>query len=681
MIQHFRIERLLGKGGFAFTYLAWDTELGRNVAVKELFPHEHVIRQGVAVHPISSEASLLVEWKCLRQSFTREARHLARFRHPNIVSVVTTIETNNTAYIVMQYVEGRTLGQYFRDLGHRPTQAELLPLLGQILHGLEEVHARGMQHRDIKPQNIYLTRQNTIVLLDFGAARPEGKTRGKSTFNFRTDGYSPLEQYSSTEPITPASDIYAVAATLVQAITRQDPPKATDRISKETYVPLSLRYRRKYSSSLLRGIDMGMALKAAHRPQSIAHWRSILFGKPPPSPPRRSLTRATLVFALFVCLVIASTAAWIAVRMGSQNTQTVEVGSGKTATTTPDAGPLFASAPDTPAASPPVAAPATPPQSSQSVPAHSPPLVAKNSSPPSSQPPPVENASSPGKMPSVDNVPAAGKPSTGKPPAVASTAPPPRAAVAAVTSAEAPDLDQEMNAFLKAELEQPMRPENYASSIVVNDSGLERDRKEMSRDDFIKEDQADEARYTPGPGQFTHLGSKRLSYDKDTDTAVLRQIFSYDRTDRGNAQRRFFGLVVRQMVLAKASTRERCVTQRIVTARASGYRCRLSAADHPGPALGTPKTAGNAALIRAILLKDRENVETGAHVDAGEDMRFPFFQTAAGRAKISTVPDAQVIVIPGGEEAAQQIISANPVVDVFPDLSEPAPAIVIVVKS
>jgi hypothetical protein len=235
-----------------------------------------------------------------------------------------------------------------------------------------------------------------------------------------------------------------------------------------------------------------------------------------------------------------------------------------------------------------------------------------------------------------------------------------------------------LNAFLKDELEQPMRPQNYAPRIVVNDSGEASDQKEMSRDELVAEEASDEAKYVAGVGQFTHLGSKRLNYDPGTGTAEMRQIFSYDRTSKSTGARRF-GLVIRDVVIEKAATKERRISKRIVTARAIGYRCRLSQADHPAPAAGSSQSNSHAAVILSILLRDRENVESRSHADP-EDMSFPLFRTEAARKKISTVQEKQLILIPSGDESVQEIVSGTPVVDVFPDLEGPDPAIVIVVK-
>jgi serine/threonine protein kinase len=627
MIQHFRIERCLGQGGFAITYLATDTKLGCEVAIKELYPDKYVTRQGRNVVPIGDRKT----WNDIFEKFSDEARHLARFRHSNIVQVKNLIEANATAYIVMQYVEGQTFSQYLDDLGRRPKEAELVVILMQILDGLEAVHRNGLLHRDVKPGNIYITRQGTVVLLDFGTARPEKKPPNAKSLIFYSGGYTSYEQCIGTIKLTHAADIYSVAATFVKAITGKEPTESVRRKDRDDYEPLSVRHRTRYSAALLKGIDMGMALKAEHRPQSVAQWRSILFGKPSPPPPPNISHRATLIFTFFVCLVVAFTAAWIAIRMGTQKSTTTEAVGSESASKTSERIAVL---------SPPHVA-----------------LIPPTLPSPPNQPPQANNE--PTKVATVPT-------------------PVPNTKVTAATSTSTNDLDRDLNAFLKDELEQPMRPENYASQIVVNDSGEATDQKEMSRDELVAEETRDEAKYVAGVGQFTHLGSKRLSYDTGKDTAEMRQIFSYDRTSKSTGARRF-GLVIRQVVIEKATAKERCISKRIVTARAIGYRCRLSLADHPAPATGSSQSRSNADMIRSILQRDRENVESRSLADP-EDMSFPLFRTEAARQKIATVQDKQLILIPSGDESVQQIVSGTPVVDVFPDLEGPDPAIVIVVK-
>lgn len=631
MLKHFRIERSLGEGGFAFVYEAFDTQLGRRVAIKELFPTDRVMRIGGNVALQSNGRESERTWQWYQRKFIEEAKHLAKFRHPNIVQVTNYFSANNTAYIVMQLVKGRTLGMYRRELRRAPTEGELTPILTQILDGLEAVHGLGLLHRDIKPSNIIINESGSVVLIDFGIARNPDAPESDFTRPAGTDGYSPIEQLNSVRGLRPAADIYAVAATMVKIITGNDLPKAHDRRPNDPYQSLYARCKGRYSASLLKGIDAGMALDAMNRPQSIAQWRSILFGKSPPPPPPDKSSRAALIFALFVCLVVSFTAAWIAIRMGTQKSASIEAVGSKSNTRPSERIAIL---------SPPQVAPI-------------PPTL------PSSPSQPAQSNKEPTKV------------------AIAPP-PPPNTAVTAATSAATNDLDRDLNLFLKDELEQPMRPQNYASRIFVNDSGQASDQKEMSRDQLVAEEARDEAKFVGGLGQFTHLGSKRLSYDPGTDTAEMRQIFSYDRTSKSTGARRF-GLVIRQVFIEKAATKERCIRKRIVTARAIGYRCRLSKADQPNSATGSSQSSSNADMIRSILQLDRENVESRSHVDP-EDMSFPPFRSEAARKKIAIVQDKQLILIPSGDESVQQIVSGTPVVDVFPDLEGPDPAIVIVVK-
>lgn len=320
MIGHFRIERLLGKkGGFAFTYLALDTRLRRPVALKELFPNGLVVRQGTNVMPIAKDKETTSMWSWALRKFKEEARHLARFRHPNIVVVSDLIEANQTAYIVMHYVEGRSLDEILKEMGHPVKEGFLMHVLNGVLSGLEAVHKEGILHRDIKPNNIYLTRRGDVILLDFGAARPQVRVNQQSEASFcvHADGYSPFEQYSLMSRLTPATDIYAVAATMVRAISGERPPSATDRSIHENYVPLVHRFRGYYSPELLEGIDAGMAIEATKRPSSVSEWRSMLSrgGRPRQAKGGRPVAFWVMLLSF---LLIGILVAWGIIRMGSE---------------------------------------------------------------------------------------------------------------------------------------------------------------------------------------------------------------------------------------------------------------------------------------------------------------------------------------------------------------------------
>src|SRR5919109_114228 len=168
-LHEYRIEKVLGVGGFGLTYLALDSNLNLRVAVKEYLPAEIALRAADhTIGPRSPEAADTFGWG--KQRFMDESRTVASFRHPNIVRVMRFFEANGTAYMVMEFVEGAALNQWVKE--RRPlSEAEVLPIVVQVLDGLEVVHRAGFLHRDIKPGNIYIREDGTAVLLDFGSAR------------------------------------------------------------------------------------------------------------------------------------------------------------------------------------------------------------------------------------------------------------------------------------------------------------------------------------------------------------------------------------------------------------------------------------------------------------------------------------------------------------------------------
>ena len=169
MLCEYRLEAVLGAGGFGLTYLGWDTKLEKHVAIKEYFPDELAIRAlDYSVVPVNTENEVNYKWGLDR--FTQEARTLAKFGHPNIARVNRFLEANNTSYMVMDYEAGESLHQCLR---RRQTldEAALKNILMPILDGLEAVHKIGFLHRDIKPSNVFIRNSGTPVLLDFGSAR------------------------------------------------------------------------------------------------------------------------------------------------------------------------------------------------------------------------------------------------------------------------------------------------------------------------------------------------------------------------------------------------------------------------------------------------------------------------------------------------------------------------------
>jgi len=624
VVRDYRIERRLGaKGGFAFTYLATHLVLKQPVALKELFPDNVVIRRGQTVVPVSADPEKQRVWRWAFRKFTEEARHLARFRHRNIVAVSDLLEANQTAYIVMQYVEGRSLDQYLNERGSRLTEDELQHIFRQILDGLEAVHRQNILHRDVKPSNIYITSQGRIILLDFGAARPEKKVRTPATtIGLHSQGYSPLEQYRTDYRLGAPADIYSAAATMCRAITGKNPPSALDRTGNDPYVPLATRYGGRYSRPFLQAIDAGMAVDPNKRPQSIAQWRKMLGGANPPVVkgdmirlrlPKLVGARPWLLFGMILSAVLCL--GFVA---------------------------AFLFSPDEGAGN----------ESAQGV--EQPKAL-------SQPPPPVQAAARP-----VNPV-SSGGPAT---PSPVSPAPTPGAAPGNVAN-----LEEALVNFVKRDIENGVDGANYADWVDVNDTGLPADKKRKSRSQLVADDTALNATYSTNIR--AHLGYKILNYDKDRDVADMQQIFSFDRVTKKDAKRTL-GLTVRLLQIIDASKKGRAISARDITDTTLGYRCRLSEADHRNSAgqhlvkdIPNQKTG---PAVKSIILQDRINFEAGRRDP--EDMPFPLYSSAAEREKILQTPDERVLFMPSTTESLNRILEGTPIVDVFP---EPASQVIVII--
>ena len=290
---------ILGHGGFGITYLARDTVLDTQVAIKEYVPSAIAIREGdLSIHPISTDNT--VEYRNGLQGFLEEAQKLARFHHPNIVGVRRFFEANGTAYIVMEHIDGPTLASVFRREGTLP-EARIRDLLSHLLAGLEEVHHAGFLHRDVKPLNIMLRGGRVPVLLDFGSARADLAHRTGSLTAVLTPGFAPIEQYFSGGKQGPWTDIYAAGAVLYRGITRITPHEAPGRVEDDPLVPAARAAAGSYSPALLRAVDWALQVQSRERPQSIAEWRAALgdtgptsASRPvPPEAPARPAGRVT----------------------------------------------------------------------------------------------------------------------------------------------------------------------------------------------------------------------------------------------------------------------------------------------------------------------------------------------------------------------------------------------------
>lgn len=270
-LGEYRLESVLGTGGFGITYLARDTHLDKQVAIKEYLPGDLAVRAlDGSVVPVSTDHQHDYQWGLER--FIQEARTLARFSHPHIVRVNRYFESNGTGYMVMDYEEGESLIQLLKR-APQPPEAELRHILLPLLDGLAAVHAAKFLHRDIKPGNIFIRSNGSPVLLDFGAARANiGGSQGMTAV--LTPGFAPLEQYAVDGKQGPWTDLYAMAGVLFRVVTGQNPPDAVTRLQNDTVAQTLAEARGRYSEPMLHAIEWGLKVQPELRPQSVAEWRA-----------------------------------------------------------------------------------------------------------------------------------------------------------------------------------------------------------------------------------------------------------------------------------------------------------------------------------------------------------------------------------------------------------------------
>ncbi len=279
----YRIDAVIGHGGFGITYRAFDSQLAKIVAIKEYLPVEYAVRGGDGkVVPRGARFADDFAWG--RDRFLDEARALARFRHPHIVPVLRFIEANGTAYTVMEFEDGRSVAEMLPS-GRRLPPADVRRLADGLLSGLKAVHAQGFLHRDIKPSNIIIRRDGVPILIDFGAARLAIGGRTRTLTSVLTPQYAPIEQYALDGKQGPWSDIYSAAAVLHRAIAGEPPPEAAARVGNDPYRPLARTQADRFDQTFLTAIDRALAFAPEQRPQSVDEWRALFGGSLPASTP------------------------------------------------------------------------------------------------------------------------------------------------------------------------------------------------------------------------------------------------------------------------------------------------------------------------------------------------------------------------------------------------------------
>lgn len=281
----YEIERFLNAGGFGITYLAKDS-LDRKIVIKECFPGAFCRRSKTIVQARSRAHQ--PELKSIVRLFVQEARSLAKLDHPNIVGVHQVFEDNDTAYMALDFVEGRDLLDTLEDPDHGLNPAQIKSILIDILGAVGFIHDQSILHRDISPDNILIDGNLRPVLIDFGAAREQAtkQSRVLSALRVVKDGYSPQEFYIAGSEQSPSSDLYALGASFYHLIANEVPPNSQARLAaiatgeKDPYVTLSEKAKG-YDNDFVMAIDKSLKVLPKDRVQSAQEWLDMMNGKAP----------------------------------------------------------------------------------------------------------------------------------------------------------------------------------------------------------------------------------------------------------------------------------------------------------------------------------------------------------------------------------------------------------------
>ena len=264
------VGEVLGEGGFGITYVGFDLNLELRVAIKEFYPNGYATREANITSNLTvyegRDKEYVEKWK---SNFIKEARSLAKCAHlPGIVGVKDFFQENNTAYIVMEYLEGVTLKEHIKKVGGKIPAEQLISSIEPVIRSLQEIHERDLIHRDISPDNIMLLSDGSVKLLDFGAARDYSENEEKSLSVMLKPGYAPEEQYRTKGKQGPWSDVYALCATMYRCITGVAPIESMERLRKDELKKpseLGIVINPKIEQAILKG----MAVYSEERYQSM----------------------------------------------------------------------------------------------------------------------------------------------------------------------------------------------------------------------------------------------------------------------------------------------------------------------------------------------------------------------------------------------------------------------------
>ena len=305
------VGRVLGQGGFGITYVAFDTQLQTRMAIKEYMPSDIATRvEGTTVSIMMDTKS--DDFTYGAERFQEEARTLAKFiGHPNIAGVSSYFDENDTSYFVMDYIEGVSFKSYIANNGGKVSVDETLNVMIPVLRALTAVHAEGFIHRDVTPDNIYISKDGNVKLLDFGSARYSIGDKSKSLDVILKVGYAPKEQYIRRGRQGPYTDVYSCAACFYAALTGYLPPESLERLDHDELVPVS-QAGVDIPEWLDKAILKGLAVQPEDRFQSAAEFLDAIenqlvvevpaAGQTAPTPQKKSKT--TLIAGVAAALVV-----------------------------------------------------------------------------------------------------------------------------------------------------------------------------------------------------------------------------------------------------------------------------------------------------------------------------------------------------------------------------------------
>ena len=292
----YRIERILGQGGFGITYLAYETRLERYVAIKEFFPKDYCDREATTSRVTLGTDNTRDFVENLKVKFLREARYIVKLDHPGIIKIHTAFEENQTAYYVMDFIEGSNLSQLVKkrlsDHKRPLSEKEALRYIGMVGEALEYLHRHSMNHFDVKPANILIRKSDDRpILIDFGLSKQYDSTaqNATSTVMGMSQGYAPMEQYiaGGVKEFSPQTDLYALAATLYYLLAGTPPPDAPSLTDQELTFPAQVPLR------LVEPISKAMSPRRADRHASVVEFLKDLEGQPHQMPADDPATEIT----------------------------------------------------------------------------------------------------------------------------------------------------------------------------------------------------------------------------------------------------------------------------------------------------------------------------------------------------------------------------------------------------